>query len=230
MERLRDGDEHAFEVLFDRHAGSIHRFLSRRVDDAQAEDLTQETFLSVIRARGRYLLGRSFRNWLYAVASNAARHHLRANRREGTRLREAAAWSRTAALDEGAGIEERAGREALALLPDAQREVIVLHAYEGMTFAEIADVLGMSAVTVRVRAHRGYRRLRELLARYRGGAMSTGCTRALDSLGDPRALATLRPHLETAPSAVLSSMRRLTSGRSGRLRSTQALPGASARS
>jgi RNA polymerase sigma factor (sigma-70 family) len=164
MERLRDGDEHAFDALFERHAGSIHRFLSRRVDDAQAEDLTQETFLSVIRARGRYLLGRSFRNWLYAIASNAARHHLRAQRREGTRLREAAASLCTAALDEGAGIGERAVREALALLPDAQREVIMLHAYEGMTFAEIADVLGMSGVTVRVRAHRAYRRLRELLA------------------------------------------------------------------
>jgi len=165
MERLRDGDAHAFETLFDRHAGSLHRFLCRRVDDAAlAEDLTQETFLSIIRARGRYLLGRSFRGWLYAIASNAARHHLRAHRREGARLREVAASSRAAAGGEGASVDERAVRDALALLPDAQREVIVLHTYEGMTFAQIADVLGISGVTARVRGHRAYRRLRELLA------------------------------------------------------------------
>jgi len=164
MERLREGDVRAFDILFERHAESIHRFLSRRVGDAaRAEDLTQETFLSVIRGRGRYLVGRSFRQWLYAIASNAARHDLRAHRREGARLRKVAASSPAAAGSEAAGVDERAVRQALALLPDAQREVIVLHAYQGMTFAEIAAVLGTSGVAVRVRAHRGYRRLRELL-------------------------------------------------------------------
>jgi RNA polymerase sigma-70 factor (ECF subfamily) len=166
MERLREGDEHAFGALFDRHAGSVHRFLCRRVDDsAEAEDLTQETFLSVIRARGRYLSGRSFRTWLYAIASNAARHHVRAHRRQGALQRMAAASSRAAVWDAHMGVEERAVRGALARLPDAQREVIVLHAYEGMTFEEIALVLGLRGVTARVRAYRGYHRLRELLAR-----------------------------------------------------------------
>lgn len=63
MERLRQGDVRAFDALFERHADAIHRFLTLRLGDAaRAEDLTQETFLSVIRARGRYLVGRSFRN------------------------------------------------------------------------------------------------------------------------------------------------------------------------
>src|SRR5919109_2094794 len=91
MERLREGDVRAFDALFERYAGAIHRFLTLRVGDgARAEDLTQETFLSVIRARGRYLAGRSFRQWLYAIASNAARHELRALRREGARLQKVA--------------------------------------------------------------------------------------------------------------------------------------------
>jgi RNA polymerase sigma-70 factor (ECF subfamily) len=164
MERLRDGDVRAFDALFERHADSIHRFLSRRVGDpARAEDLTQETFLSVIRARGRYLPGRSFRQWLYAIASNAARHDLRAHRREGARLQKLAEAPPAGAGGDGAGVDERAVRQALAQLPDAQREVIVLHAYEGMTFAEVAEMLGTSGVAVRLRAHRGYRRLRKLL-------------------------------------------------------------------
>jgi RNA polymerase sigma-70 factor (ECF subfamily) len=162
MERLREGDVRAFDALFERYAEAIHRFFCRRIGDAaRAEDLTQETFLSVIRARGRYLVGRSFRQWLYAIAANAARHELRAQQREGARLRQAA--SATAAGSEVARVDERAVRQALALLGDAQREVIVLHAYEGMTFVEIAQVLRTTADAVRVRAHRAYRKLRELL-------------------------------------------------------------------
>jgi RNA polymerase sigma-70 factor (ECF subfamily) len=164
MERLREGDVRAFDALFERYAEAIHRFLCRRVGDAaRAEDLTQETFLSVIRARGRYVVGRSFRQWLYAIAANAARHELRAQRRERARIGEVAAASPTAAGGEVASVDERAVRQALALLADPQREVIVLHAYEGMTFAEIAQVLRTTAVAVRVRAHRAYVKLRELL-------------------------------------------------------------------
>jgi len=167
MERLRQGDVRAFDALFERHADAIHRFLTLRLGDAaRAEDLTQETFLSVIRARGRYLVGRSFRQWLYAIASNAARHELRTLRREGARLHQlAVSWPVAASSD---AVAERAVREALALLTDAQREVIVLHAYAGMTFAEIAEVLACGCVAVRVRAHRGYRRLRELLGHVEG--------------------------------------------------------------
>ena len=65
---------------------------------------------------------------------------------------------------EAGGVDERAVRQALALLPEAQREVILLHAYEGLTFGEIAELLRTTGVAVRVRAHRGYRKLRELLS------------------------------------------------------------------
>src|SRR5262245_20073561 len=164
MERLREGDFRAFDALFGRYAEPIHRFLSRRVgDSARAEDLTQDTFLSVIRGRGRYVAGGSFRQWLYAIAANAARHDVRTRRREGDRLREVAKWSPTSVRDEAAAVHERAVRQALSLLADAQREVIVLHAYEGMTFEEIAQVLRTTGGAARVRAHRAYRKLRELL-------------------------------------------------------------------
>ncbi|HWC72423.1 MAG TPA: RNA polymerase sigma factor [Gemmatimonadales bacterium] len=167
MERLRLGNVRAFDTLFERYANAIHRFLTLRVGDhARAEDLTQETFLSLVRARDRYGVGRSFRQWLYAIASNAARHELRTLRREGARLQQIAASSSSATSHDSE--DERAVRRALALLPESQREVIVLHSYAGMTFAEIADVLGSGGIAVRVRAHRGYRRLRELLGGVEG--------------------------------------------------------------
>jgi len=78
-------------------------------------------------------------------------------------MREMATSSPTSGQGEAATVHERAVRQALALLADGQREVILLHAYEGMTFAEIAQVLRTTGVAARVRAHRAYRKLRELL-------------------------------------------------------------------
>lgn len=162
MQRLRDGDARAFDQLFARHAEAIHRFLTHRVGDAaRAEDLTQETFLSLVRARDRFTPGRAFRNWVYAIAVNAARQELRSKLRERSRLRALDTSSGTAGANDG--VEQRAVRQALGQLSESQREVLVLHAYEGMTFAEIAQVLGSTGIAVRVRAHRAYRRLRELL-------------------------------------------------------------------
>jgi len=57
---------------------------------------------------------------------------------------------------------------ALAQLPDSQREAILLHRFEGFSFREIGDLLGVSETAVKVRAHRGYERLRVLLAAHRG--------------------------------------------------------------
>ena len=90
------------------------------------------------------------------------------------------------------GAEQRAVGQALGQLSESQREVVVLHAYEGMTFAEIAHVLGSTGIAVRVRAHRGLSSIARAAPADRGGAMSNRRTRALDALGDAKALAALR--------------------------------------
>jgi RNA polymerase sigma-70 factor (ECF subfamily) len=165
MERFVQGDESGISELFARHAGQLHGFVRRMVGDA-ADDVVQTTFVSICRSRGRYQRGAPFRPWLYAVAANAARDHLRRNRHEEP-------WSATVPelvadteplADPGLS---RLVEAALAQLPANQREAVVLHRFEGFSFRQIADLLGVSETAVKVRAHRGYERLRVLLAHLR---------------------------------------------------------------
>jgi RNA polymerase sigma-70 factor (ECF subfamily) len=163
MERFLGGDSAAFDALFARHAGRVHAYLRRMVGPTIADDLTQTTFLSVVRSRGRFQRGARFRPWLYAIASNAARDHLRRARFEvQTADGETPEMAADTALPDPA--LERAVHTALAQLPQQQREAILLHRFEGFSFGEIAETLGLSESAVKVRAHRGYVRLRALLA------------------------------------------------------------------
>jgi len=169
MLRFCDGDVKAFDVLFARHAGAVRAYLHRVSGSAAAaDDLTQATFLSVVKARGRYVRGAAFKPWLFAIATNAARDLHR--RRRGEELSaEPAAVETVDPKVRDAGLERQV-REALVKLPEPQREAILLHRFEGMSFAEIAEAVGVSEGAVKVRAHRGYERLRELLRGVWGGA------------------------------------------------------------
>ena len=163
MERFLGGDTSAFDALFLRYAVRVHAYLRRMVGTTTADDLTQTTFLSVVRSRDRFQRGARFRPWLYAIASNAARDFVRRARFEQP-------------SDDGELPEqvvetvlpdpalEKAVHGALAQLPVQQREAILLHRFEGFSFGEIAETLGLTESAVKVRAHRGYVRLRSLLA------------------------------------------------------------------
>ena len=164
MERFCDGEESAFETLFARHGGRVQGFLARMVRDGPlAEDLLQTTFLSVIRARGRYEPGTRFAPWLLTIAANAARDALRHRRHV-----EAYAQERPVgpdAVQPGVGDPgvRRQLEDALQQLPVEQREAVVLHKVEGWSFEEIATLRGISVGAARLRAHRGYEKLRLLL-------------------------------------------------------------------
>jgi len=164
MLRFVEGDRGAFEILFQRYRDPVYGYLARIVGRATAEDLVQLSFLSVVRARGRFDRAARFKPWLYAIATNAARDHLRRGRLE-----------QLTSLGESAGAEEAVdppnidpGREtaiqrALMQLPENQRLAIVMHRFQNLSFAEIAEALDLSESAVKVRAHRGYEKLRELL-------------------------------------------------------------------
>src|SRR3990172_4006941 len=78
MLAFRNGDERAFDALFERWAGRVLRFVERMVrEPGVAEDLVQETFLRVWRARERYAPEARFSTWLFTIAGNAARNELR---------------------------------------------------------------------------------------------------------------------------------------------------------
>jgi RNA polymerase sigma-70 factor (ECF subfamily) len=164
MEQFCAGDERAFNTLFTRYAPNVRRYVHRLVGNgAQADDLVQATFLSVVRARGRFLRGARFKPWLYAIATNAARDALRRGKPEQvTNEGEVPEQPAEPALLADPGLERHV-RAALAALPAAQREAIVLHRFEGLSFGEIAEVVGLSESAVKVRAHRGYEALRSTL-------------------------------------------------------------------
>jgi len=179
MTRFCNGDEKAFSALYDRHAPQLEVFLRRFVRDrALAEDLLQTTFLSFVRARGRYVATAGVRAWLYAIAANAGRDALRRRgaRREdpfdadslylasNTRAADdSSLWSSPSFSMSDPNLARAVG-EALQQLPADQREAVLLHKLQGLSFPEVATALGTSVGAAKVRAHRGYQRLRVLLA------------------------------------------------------------------
>ncbi|HVZ73193.1 MAG TPA: RNA polymerase sigma factor [Polyangia bacterium] len=167
MEQFCRGDERAFETLYARHAPPVLAFLARMVrDQAMAEDLLQTTFLSVVRARGRYQPGTTVRGWIFAIAANAGRDALRRRRARPEDL----AVGRVvvdAVVEPAPSADPAAARaieDALMKLPVDQREAVVLHKLQELSFEEIAAALGISVGAAKVRAHRGYQKLRALLA------------------------------------------------------------------
>jgi RNA polymerase sigma-70 factor (ECF subfamily) len=164
MERFCDGDSRALEALFERHAGSVHGFLRRMVrDEALAEDLLQQTFLSVVRSADRYERGARVMPWLLTIAGNAARDALRSHRQRVEVLGvEPAEEPATDAAPSDPGARRRI-EAAFAALPPQQREAVLLHKVHGLSFAEVAQALGITETAARIRAHRGYEKLRTLL-------------------------------------------------------------------
>ena len=169
--RSRDRGE-LFEAIFDRHVGAVHRYLRLRVGDALAEELAAETFARAFGARRRFDARRvSALPWLYGIASNLIRMHWRSEER---RLRAyGLAAERDLLLCSSAEVDARldaaalapALREALAELPVGQREVLLLHAWAGLSHSEIAEALAISDGTVRKRLHRARRAVAERLQR-----------------------------------------------------------------
>jgi RNA polymerase sigma-70 factor (ECF subfamily) len=164
MERFCDGEQDAFETLFARHAGRVQGFLARMVRDGPlAEDLLQTTFLSVVRARGRFDRGTRFAPWLLTIAANAARDALRRRRHVEALSEDTRSEPASAPPQVGDPAMRKRIEDALQQLPPDQREAVILSKVEGWSFEEIAAMRGISVGAARVRAHRGYEKLRLLL-------------------------------------------------------------------
>lgn len=161
-----------FAEIFDRHAAHIQRYLARRLGRQVADDLVAETFLVAFGQRTRYDLARAqARPWLYGIATNLARQHVRAELRE-YRLRAAVGpepdpdghADRVAAQVTAAAMH-RLLATALADLAAGDREVLLLIAWEGLTYDEVAEALTIPTGTVRSRLHRARRVLRAALTK-----------------------------------------------------------------
>jgi RNA polymerase sigma-70 factor, ECF subfamily len=163
---LEDPEE--FREVFERHYGSVRRFAQRVVGREAGEEVAAQTFLIAFQRRGSYDVGyRSARSWLFGIAYNVARHHLRAERSQQDLLaripreREGTDPIETETLD--AARLAPILRTALTELRQEQRSPFVLVALGELTYRETADILAIPVGSVRSRIHRARATLRELL-------------------------------------------------------------------
>ena len=166
--RAAQSDPTAFGALFDRHFGNVYRFCGRRVGPDLAEDVAGETFRRAFEARHSYDLNESNAlPWLFRIALNLVRDAIRARAAEDrayARLRALAAMGSTCAEDQAARrAEARADLALLARLlvaePEEDVEALFLHVWDGLSYAEVATVLGIPVGTVRSRLSRLRQRL-----------------------------------------------------------------------
>lgn len=158
------GERRAFEELFHRYGGRLTGYFVRVTGNAElSRDMVQQTFLHVHRARADFEHGRPFRPWFYTIASNVRREHFRRLSRKPESAYEPERHGEPSLGPEVTTASDRVVRRALAQLDLPQREVVLLHWYEGLTFREIGDVVGASTSAVKVRAHRAYKKIRALL-------------------------------------------------------------------
>ena len=172
MLEFRDGDAGAFDVLFRRWAGRVLRYVGRMVrDPAVAEELVQEVFLRVHRARERYAPDAKFSTWLFTIATNVARNELRRPEQrapqrsldeatDGPALELAACGPRADDVAHARRLGALLEIE-LAALPDRQREALWLAALEGFSYAEVASALATSEPSVKALVHRARATLAE---------------------------------------------------------------------
>ncbi|MGW1067101.1 RNA polymerase sigma factor [Streptomyces aureus] len=159
----------AFEPLVDRHSVALHGYLVRRAPTA-ADDLLSEVWLQAYATRHTYDAARgSARGWLFGVARNVlARHWQTLSRTSGAPRRtseipEVDPWRAVdQRLDVAAVVPEL--RNGLAQLPEPERELLLLVAWEQLTPSEAAAVVGIPAGTARSRLHRARTRLRVALS------------------------------------------------------------------
>lgn len=183
MEKYREGDARAFEVLYKRYNSPLFNFILRHVANrASAEELLQEAFLRVIRGQKGFRGQSRFITWLYTIARNLCIDHLRRMKH-----RKAASLDQTLNKDDrqsqtlldripngSAGSDRKAmGKElrlkleqAVSELPDEQREVFLLREVSQLSFKDIAEIVDCPENTVKSRMRYALERLRGKLSEF----------------------------------------------------------------
>ncbi|MEN9937548.1 MAG: hypothetical protein RLZZ387_4127 [Chloroflexota bacterium] len=172
LERLRRGDEAAFEQLFERHYATVYRALFGLLGSREAsEDLAQETFLALLSSPPRRDAGASLAAWLCRVALNRAYNALRSERREHARAERLAEPAQADGPEEHAARAEDQARvrAALARLPERQARLLLLR-HAGLSYAEVAQALEVAPGSVGTLLARAERAFVAIYAQYDSGA------------------------------------------------------------
>jgi RNA polymerase sigma-70 factor, ECF subfamily len=231
LKAVQAGDEPALRELLERHAPSVFRFamkMCRHRDDA--EDVAQETLLAAVRGAKDVRETTSFATWLYAVARNFCIKMRRRQKLQPSRDASTDDASMDPASEHGAPDEDASAHElavaldrAVGKLDDKYREVIVLRDIEGLSAAEVAEVLGITVEAVKSRLHRARSDVRANLGRFEPvpdspavprdapcAEIGTTFSRYLEGEIGPAACAAMQRHVEgcTSCSSVCEGLRR----------------------
>ena len=183
MLSCRDGDEGAFETLYRRYEKPIFSFIYRMVSSAaDAEDLCQETFLKVIRAKKKYRKTAKFKTWLFNIALNLCRDRIRRMKfrshlslnsptfsqgSEEVRIHQSICDSSSDPTKRAQIAEmEALVQQAFTKLPQQQRTVVILRQYHALKFSEIAEIMNCPLGTAKSLNHRGRDKLMKALSKY----------------------------------------------------------------
>jgi RNA polymerase sigma-70 factor (ECF subfamily) len=166
----------AFTIIFDRYYRPVYGYLSRRVGRSVADDLAAETFARAFERRSTYLpTAERALPWLLGIALNLLAHHRRSAGRQLRALAALEEQDHSERIEEAASrrVDARAARQALVVaverLDEQDREPLLLYAWGELTYAEVAEVLGIPIGTVRSRLNRARRSLREVLEPHADG-------------------------------------------------------------
>jgi RNA polymerase sigma factor (sigma-70 family) len=152
----------AFGTIFDRHFGAVHGYLARRVGFGRADDLASSTFeVAFERRRGFRRDATTARPWLLGIATNLLRNDRRAEQRALELVGRLCPGGPVLAQEDAADVSGVG--EMLARLDPDQRDVLLLYAWEELSYEEIATATGVPVGTVRSRLSRGRAALRSLL-------------------------------------------------------------------
>ena len=181
MLRVAAGDEASFNFLVQKHHRAMIRFLYRMSrNQAVAEELAQEVFLRVYRARESYRAEARFTTWLYRIATNLAVNHARDTKHERTAQTiyldapDEETGTTPDVADDEPNVEQRlmtaermaAIKSHVMALPERQRMAVVMHKYQGMDYRQIGDVLKLSESATKSLLFRAYQTLREKLKEF----------------------------------------------------------------
>ncbi len=167
------GDRRAYARIVDAHKTAIFNLVYRMTGSVtEAEDIAQDTFIRAYNKLWRYDPSRPFFTWLYTIALNLTRNHLKKNKKTEFRHLE---WSDTTAFEVGGatatepeaslidGEQQKELQECLLKLPRDMREALVLRFIDDRSFEEIAVILGISLSAAKMRVYRGLEKLKNIM-------------------------------------------------------------------
>lgn len=168
--RIREGDEAAFRMFFERYHERLHGYLRRRgIAQAMADDLVQQAYVLLWEKRQSLEPGRSIRSLLFTIAHNRALNHFRDTRRFDDSAEPTDRAIRAPSPEESTSFSllRQHLDDAIERLPERRRAVFELCFMQQLTYRETAEVLGISVKTVEHQMGHAYKALRKALAAYR---------------------------------------------------------------